>query len=144
MIDHFFDDFFLVSVAQESKTASFCVKEVFGVLGFLLDPEKTQVPSEVSNVLGVVINTSSLTTQRSLLVGTKAHQEENLLFMIDRILELKELQPTVAASLVGKFRLPMFHHVWQSGKMLYKLHQSQAVLVVRRFFLSSEIIVSLK
>lgn len=37
LIDHFFDDYFLISVEQESRTASFCVREVFHLLGFLLD-----------------------------------------------------------------------------------------------------------
>lgn len=144
VIDHFFDDFFLVSVAQESKTASFCVKEVFGALGFLLDPEKTQIPSEVSNVLGVVINTSSLTIQRSLLVEPKPTRKKNLVFMIDKILELRELQPTVAASLVGKFGFLCSTMYGKVGRCCTNSIRARQYSLSGDFSLSNEIVISLK
>ena len=37
MLDHFFDDFFLVSVPSEAATNSFCLREAFRLLGFTLD-----------------------------------------------------------------------------------------------------------
>ena len=103
LIDHFFDDYFLISVSQESATSSFCVRETFALLGFLLDSEKTQIPSEVAHVLGVVINTSALQRERHLQIEPKPTRRKNLIFMIDRILSMGELQPSVAASLIGKF-----------------------------------------
>ena len=95
--------YFLISVSQESATSSFCVRETFALLGFLLDSEKTQIPSEVAHVLGVVINTSALQRERHLQIEPKPTRRKNLIFMIDRILSMGELQPSVAASLIGKF-----------------------------------------
>ena len=40
LLDHFFDDFFLVSREKESQVAAFCLRESFTLLGFTLDPDK--------------------------------------------------------------------------------------------------------
>lgn len=51
MIDHFFDDFFMVLRRTEALEGSFFVREAFSLLGFKLDPDKTQVPASVAMVL---------------------------------------------------------------------------------------------
>ena len=103
LMDHFFDDFFMISKASESKTSAFCLRETFNLLGFVLDPDKSQVPGEISHVLGVVFNTQSLRNQSILLVEPKATRRQNIIHIIDGILKENSLSPTSAASLIGKF-----------------------------------------
>ena len=62
--DHFFDDFFVVEPSATIKSAVFCLRETFQILGFQLDPEKSQPPSEVCAILGVCFNTESLHSQK--------------------------------------------------------------------------------
>jgi len=101
MLDHFFDDFFLVSVPAEANTNAFCLRETFSSLGLTLDAEKSQLLSEAAQILGVVFCTSKLETERLLSLEPKPTRRNNLL--IRRIMAEGQLNPTVAASLVGKF-----------------------------------------
>eukprot|EP00435_Cladocopium_sp_Y103_P071893 s30_g38.t1 len=103
LIDHFFDDFFAVLPQPEASTTMFCVREAFKLLGLSLDPDKSQAPSEVAMVLGVAINTASLSSQGLLLVEPKPTRVANLTYMIDQIIASNTLTPSVAASLLGKF-----------------------------------------
>lgn len=103
MIDHFFDDFFTALRPDEAESAMFCVRESFSLLGFDLDSSKSQPPAEVSHVLGVALNTSTLRDQKKLLVEPKPTRKKNLETMISRILQTNCLTPNVAASVVGKF-----------------------------------------
>ena len=103
LIDHFFDDFYMVCKASESKTCAFCLREAFKLLGFVLDSEKSQPPSEVAHILGVVFNTQSIKSQSILLVEPKPTRRKNLSHIIDEVLLSEVLTPTVAASLIGKF-----------------------------------------
>jgi len=103
LMDHFFDDFYMVSKSSESKTSAFCLRETFRLLGFTLDPEKSQTPNEVAHILGVVFNTQSLISQSLLLVEPKPTRRTNLVHMINSVLESGTLSPTTAASLIGKF-----------------------------------------
>lgn len=43
-LDHFFDDFFVVEPPDTIETTCFCLKELFTILGFSLDPDKSQPP----------------------------------------------------------------------------------------------------
>lgn len=103
MLDHFFDDFFLVSVPAEANTNAFCLRETFSSLGLTLDAEKSQLPSEAAQILGVVFCTSKLETERLPSVDPKPTRRNNLRLLIRGIMAEGQLNPTVAASLVGKF-----------------------------------------
>ena len=103
VIDHFFDDFFMVLRRHESLEGSFFVKEAFNLLGFKLDPEKTQVPAKVAMVLGVAINTEALASEKMLKVEPKPTRIRNLCEMIDMVIRQGALTPNMAASLSGKF-----------------------------------------
>ena len=98
MVDHFF-----VEPEWSIDTAMFCLRETFAVLGFSLDPDKTQPPSEVCAVLGVLFNTEALRTERFFQVAPKPSRVENLQRTIKQILATEELSPALAASVVGKF-----------------------------------------
>lgn len=104
LLDHFFDDFFLVDFPQCSQVSIFCVKQAFQLLGFELDPDKSQLPAEVAEILGVSFNTVSLQSQRRLLVQPKQGRKESFSLMVDRILSQDALPPSLAASLLGKFQ----------------------------------------
>lgn len=103
LLDHFFDDFFLVSRASEAEVCSFCLREAFTLLGLTLDDKKSQPPSSVAHVLGVVINTEALRVQRLLLVEPKATRRDNLVAIIDKVMFDNYLAPSLAASILGKF-----------------------------------------
>ena len=103
IIDHFFDDFFMVLRKSEALEGSFFVQEAFNLLGFKLDPDKTQVPADVAMVLGVAVNTSALAAERSLMVEPKPTRIKNLCEMIDAVLRQGALTSNMAASLSGKF-----------------------------------------
>ena len=103
LIDHFFDDYFVVLRPKEADSTMFCVRETFALLGLTLDPEKSQPPAEIAWVLGVAFNTRSLQEQRVLLVEPKPSRIQNLCFMIDNVLKSGNLSPSLAASLLGKF-----------------------------------------
>ncbi len=102
-LDHFFDDFFIVEPNSTISVATFCIREAFSVLGFRLDPDKSQTPSSVAAILGVVFNTSSLLQQKHFTVMAKESRVRNLEKLIDEILQTGSLSATQAASLVGKF-----------------------------------------
>ena len=102
-LDHFFDDFFVIEPMSTIAISTFCIRESFKLLGFSLDPDKSQPPSEVAAVLGVVFNTESLSSQKVLRVQAKPSRIRNLELMINQVLESNSLSATQAASLVGKF-----------------------------------------
>ena len=104
MLDHFFDDFYYVERPACGKVTMFCLQQAFQPLGFSLDSEKTQVPSEVAYVLGVAFNTRVLHSERQLKVEPKPLRVQNFtVVLIDAILRRKALPPSVAASVLGKF-----------------------------------------
>ena len=103
LLDHFFDDFFAALRPQEAESAMFCLRESFLLLGFDLDPSKSQPPAEIIHVLGVALNTSVLQSQKKLLVEPKPTRKTNIEKMISNILKSNCLTSNVAASLVGKF-----------------------------------------
>ena len=103
MVDHFFDDFFVVEPDWSIEVAMFCLRETFSVLGFALDPDKSQVPAQVCAVLGVLFNTEALHTERLFHVSPKPSRIQNLKSTIHQVLANQELSPALAASIVGKF-----------------------------------------
>ncbi len=79
------------------------MRGVFNLLGFKLDPEKTQVPARIAMVLGVAISTEALASERMLKVEPKPTRIRNLCEMIDLVIHQGALSPNMAASLSGKF-----------------------------------------
>ena len=103
VLDHFFDDYFLVERPDCSQISAFCVAESFSLLGFLTDPEKTQPPAEVAHVLGVQFNCKALETERLLHIQPKPTRKSNFLKIVTKVLTDNFLPPSLAASVVGKF-----------------------------------------
>eukprot|EP00435_Cladocopium_sp_Y103_P063804 s675_g25.t1 len=98
IMDHFFDDFYYVDRPQCDKVGMFCIQQAFQLLGFELDPEKSQPPAAVAHVLGVAFNTSALMQEQTLLVEPKLLRVTNFVSLVDAILHRGELSPSVAAS----------------------------------------------
>ena len=103
LIDHFFDDFFYIDRPGCSKVSMFCLQQTFQLVGLTLDPDKSQVPSEVAHILGVAFNSTAIYNERLLHVEPKPSRKTNFQRMIHHILETGCLPPSVAASVVGKF-----------------------------------------
>ena len=101
--DHFFDDFFVVEPSTTIDTAMFVLRETFSLLGFSLDSEKSQPPSSVQAVLGVLFNTLALKNEKKIRIEPKPTRVSNLIQTIDQVLDRRSLTPSQAASLVGKF-----------------------------------------
>eukprot|EP00435_Cladocopium_sp_Y103_P034170 s309_g8.t1 len=102
-LDHFFDDYFLAEPSSTATVAAHCFQEAFSILGFTLDPDKTQPPSTSTHILGVLFDTSQLRTSGKLIIAPKPSRVTNLTSTINQILAAKELSPALAASVVGKF-----------------------------------------
>ena len=102
-VDHFFDDFFLVEPSLTVQAGIFVMKEAFKLLGFSLDPEKSQPPAAICAILGVVFSTAALASERRINISAKPSRILNLTHIIDSILSSGDLSPAVAASIVGKF-----------------------------------------
>ena len=100
LVDHFFDDFFVVEPEATIQSAMACLRETFTLLG--LDPEKSQRFSELCSILGVVFCTQTL--QRLITVCAKESRITFLKESIQKILCGRSLSPHQAASLVGKFQ----------------------------------------
>ena len=103
VLDHFFDDYFLVERPECSEISAFCVTEGFRLLGFATDPDKTQVPACVADILGVRFNCEALSSERTLRVEAKPSRKVNFKAIVQKVLDDDFLPPTLAASLVGKF-----------------------------------------
>ena len=103
LIDHFFDDFFLIEEENLAETAVWCLREFFGLMGFKLDPSKSQPPAQIAAVLGVHFCVQGLLSQRFFLVQAKPSRVLNLTKTIDHILKKDTLSSAEAASLIGKF-----------------------------------------
>ena len=88
---------------RSTEIASQCVRRFFSLLGFSLDPDKSQPPVDACPILGVIFNTTLLCTSHRLLVEPKPTRVSNLVRCIDAVLEAGELSPALAASLVGTF-----------------------------------------
>ena len=101
--DHFFDDFWIVSRDCYASHALHCLLTSAELLGIVFDADKTQSPSDQSEVLGVVFNTSHLGTKGVLYVQPRPSRVENLHDTIGSCLSLRLLTPNQAASIVGKF-----------------------------------------
>ena len=118
LVDHFFDDFFVVEPEATIQSAMACLHETFTLLGFRLDPEKSQSPSELCSILGVVFCTQPLQQQRLITVCAKESRITFLKESIQKILCERSLSPHQAASLVGKFQF-ICSTLWKSGTMLH-------------------------
>ena len=103
VIDHFFDDFYYVERPECSTVARFCVQEGFNLFGLTLDPGKSQLPSQVAQVLGVQFNTHAITPERILHVEPKPSRRSNFHVLVQQVLYKDCLPPSLAASVLGKF-----------------------------------------
>lgn len=102
MTDHFFDDFFTIEPDNTIVSAMECLRDFFHLLGFELDPEKSQSPTSCGAILGVLFNTIPC-DHYAFAVEPKPSRLANLQHMVQNILEKGELSPALAASIVGKF-----------------------------------------
>ena len=65
-VDHFFDDFWIVSTSAQAPTGLHCLVQAAELLGIIFDPGKTQEPTALAEVLGVLFDTTEVLTHRRL------------------------------------------------------------------------------
>ena len=100
--DHFFDDYWIVDRAENSRVSLKCLLETAQLLGIRFDPDKTQLPAKQAEVLGVLFDLSDIQTG-SLCIKAKPKRAENLIANIDSCMQSNMLTASQAASIVGKF-----------------------------------------
>ena len=100
--DHFFDDYWIVDKAENSRVSLKCLLETAQLLGIRFDPDKTQLPAKQAEVLGVLFDLSDIQTG-SLCIKAKPKRAENLITNIDSCIQSGMLTASQAASIVGKF-----------------------------------------
>ena len=102
-VEHFFDDFFIIESRDTIRSGLIVMQEGFRLLGFTLDPDKSQQPSITCPILGVIFSSAALASERILNIAAKPSRLANLRIILDRVLETQELTPAQAGSIVGKF-----------------------------------------
>ena len=102
-VDRFFDDFWLVTTQSRSSIGMRCLLETAELFGIVFDADKTQLPSQRTEALGVRFNTVQINTAGLLTVEPKPSRVAKLVSTIDGVLDTDTLTPAQAASLVGKF-----------------------------------------
>ena len=100
--DHFFDDYWIVDLPQNAQLSLECLLETANLLGIAFDPEKTQQPTSVAEVLGVVFDMSEV-EKGTLYIKAKPKRAENLITTINGCIDSEIITPSQAASIVGKF-----------------------------------------
>ena len=103
VLDHFFDDFFLVEPEWASSVGLWSFRRCLHTLGFRLDPEKRQLPVDSFKVLGVRFVTSALATEGLVKVEPLASRVLSLRQDVSLVLEKGTLTPSQAARLVGRY-----------------------------------------
>ena len=137
-VDHFFDDFFIIEPSFTISSAVFCLQETFKVLGFQLDPDKSQQPSECCAILGILFSTAVLKTERKLILKAKPSRVQNLKEMVHTIKTRQDLSPALAASIVGKFGFLCSTLFGKVGRCCTApLHASPTVLAVLSYRLDT-------
>jgi hypothetical protein len=98
----------------------FCLQQAFKLLGFELDEDKSQPPSEVTHVLGVAFNTQALIEERILRVEPKPLRVRNFVATVDAILHrnLPAWPPAYWAN-SGFFAVPSSGNWGDSAQALY-------------------------
>ena len=86
-VDHFFDDFFIIEPAETIRSAVIMMREGFKILGFTLDPEKSQEQTDTCPILGVIFSSAVLASERKLLIEAKPSRKTNLINQIEDILD---------------------------------------------------------
>ena len=103
VMDHFFDDYFIVEVGYSLMSAVFCFREGCKLLGVVLDPDKSQLGEEHLAVLGVLFDLRLAVLEAKLFVCPKPSRVQNLTAELRRVVKDNRLVPSHAARVVGKF-----------------------------------------
>ena len=92
-VDHFFDDFWLVTTQSRSSIGVRCLLETAELFGIVFDADKTQLPSQRTEALGVRFNTVQINTAGLLTVELKPSRVAKLVSTIDGVLATDTLTP---------------------------------------------------
>ena len=102
-VEHFFDDFFIIESQDTIQSGVIMLREGFKILGFTLDPDKSQTPTISCPILGVLFSSAVLSAERRLIIQAKPTRLANLKLIISQVLQTGELSSALAGSIVGKF-----------------------------------------
>jgi hypothetical protein len=136
MMEHFFDDYFLIEPEFAIASAVWSFRRVMHAFGFALETEKSQLPAKVWEALGVVFDMSAIRATNALLVRPKEARVKNFCTEVDTaVLKTKKLPPSHSSRLVGKFGFlcdTMFGRVGRAGTgalraRQYELHSDSSL-----------------
>jgi len=87
VIDHFFDDFWIIEPQCLADYANWCFKSLMSTVGLSLDPEKEQLPAQVWKTLGIEIDMTCLVSSSKLWVQVSITRIVNTMEMLLNILK---------------------------------------------------------
>ena len=126
LIDHFFDDYWMVEPKCLIQSACWAFKEFMALMGLTLDPGKETFPAAFWQVLGVDIDMSSILATHRLLVKPRLQRIINTVHEMISILRSRKLTSTAAARLFGKLDFAnqtLFGRVGRVGMLPIKKRQ---------------------
>jgi len=126
LIDHFFDDYWMIEPKCHIQSATWAFKEFMAIIGLVLDPEKESLPSALWQVLGVDIDMSNILATHRLLVKPRLKRIINSVQEMIFILRDKRLPSSAAARLFGKLDFAnqtLFGRVGRVGMLPIKKRQ---------------------
>jgi len=118
VIDHFFDDYFMVEPKVTVASATWACRRLFRLVGLNLDPDKAQLPAEVWHALGVAFDMQTLSSQGLLKVRAKPSRVLNAIVDIMQVLKENRLRPSHAAKIFGRLdflNTTLFGRVGRTG-----------------------------
>ena len=126
MLDHFFDDYYYVERPGSGKVGMFCLQQAFKLLGFELDEDKSQPPSEVTHVLGVAFNTQALIEERILRVEPKPLRVRKLCSHRGRHLASEPSAFQRGRQPAGQIRVSLQYPLRETGEILHRRFTREA------------------
>ena len=124
--EHFFDDFWIVEPKATIASAVWAFNRLLSLLGFVVDPGKSQLPSSLWHALGVILDMKGLVSSSKMTVCPKPRRLYNTALIIVQAINEDRLTPTQAAKLFGKLdflNTTFFGRVGRLGLALLKGRQ---------------------
>jgi hypothetical protein len=104
VLEHYFDDFTALEPAFSLPAGMWVFRETLRLMGFSLDPDKSQPPSDVLISLGVLFSMTMVRTTLRIPLRPKPGRLEKIQEEIQEIKNLGVLPPGHAAQCVGKLQ----------------------------------------
>ena len=117
VLEHMFDDFFLVEPEWSAASGVMAFRRCCKALGVELSEEKSQCPTELFESLGVVHDYTQQLVSNKLLVLPKPLRVDRFVQELRACRAKDDLQPELAGRLVGKYGFLCGTHFGRCGRV---------------------------